>query len=315
MAAVMAIGIDPTVDYAFKRLFGSPEHIRILLHFLNALFAGSMRIVELEIRNPILDQEDEDDKLSILDLRATDERGRMFNIEMQTTLSAGLAQRLTYYTACMYAGQLRSGESYSDLCPAISICILGKSLFPAVPDLHLDFRLTNARSGLVLTDDLQVHLVELPKYNIEGGALPSATALEKWVYFFRFAEQMTAEDVKELLADPVFSEAAGVLEMIAHSPEEKLLYEARLKRERDEIWKLESALAEGLARGREEGIQQGIERGRAEGIEKGRATGRIQILQQLLGLPVSAVEQLRPLPMEQLAELESQLLQRFSTRQ
>lgn len=36
----MAIGIDPTVDYAFKLILGSPEHPAITLHFLNAVSAN-----------------------------------------------------------------------------------------------------------------------------------------------------------------------------------------------------------------------------------------------------------------------------------
>lgn len=197
------------------------------------------------------------------------------------------------------------------MCPAISICVLGRSLFPDVADLHLDFRLTNARTGLVLTEDLQIHLIELPKYNVERGDQSGTTALEKWVYFFRFADTLTVKEIQEQLADPVFAEAAGVLEMIAQTPQEKMLYEARMKRERDEIWKLQSALAEGIEKGRAEGIEKGIE----QGIEKGRATGRIQILQQLLGLPVSSSEQLTPLPLEQLAELESRLQRQIATRE
>jgi hypothetical protein len=38
----------------------------------------------------------------------------------------------------------------------------------------------------------------------------------------------------ESLPDPVFAEATGVLEMIARNPEERQLYEVRLKAERDE---------------------------------------------------------------------------------
>ena len=80
----MAIGIDPTVDFAFKRLLGNPEHTAITVHFLNAVLAGSPRITHVEILNPILDQETDDDKLAILDIRAHDDQGRSFNIEMQT---------------------------------------------------------------------------------------------------------------------------------------------------------------------------------------------------------------------------------------
>ena len=122
----MAIGIDPTVDYAFKLLLGSPEHPAITLHFLNAVLGDEFDITDVEIINPILGKEDDADKLSILDVAATDTTGRRYDIEMQTSLPAGLSQRLAYYTASMYVGQIGEGDDYTLLRPAISICVLEK---------------------------------------------------------------------------------------------------------------------------------------------------------------------------------------------
>ena len=90
----MAIGIDPTVDFAFKRLLGSPEHSRITVHFLNAVLGGSPRITDVTILNPFLEKDFEQDKLSVLDVLATDEHGRRLNVEMQTSLPTGIQQRL-----------------------------------------------------------------------------------------------------------------------------------------------------------------------------------------------------------------------------
>ena len=61
----MAIGIDPTVDYAFKLLLGSPERPVITLHFLNAVLGDEIIVTEVEILNPILGKEDDSDKLSV----------------------------------------------------------------------------------------------------------------------------------------------------------------------------------------------------------------------------------------------------------
>jgi len=62
------LGICPTVDYAFKRLLGSPEYAEITVHFINAVLAGSPRIAEVEMVNPILDKDRSADKLAILEL-------------------------------------------------------------------------------------------------------------------------------------------------------------------------------------------------------------------------------------------------------
>ena len=295
----MAIGIDPTIDFAFKRLLGDPRHSDVTIHFLNAVLGGSPRITRVVFLNPILDPEDEGDKLSILDIRALDDRGRWLNIEVQTRLSVGLGERLTYYVSSLYVGQLGKGEQYTQLRPAICICVLARALFPDVPDLHLDFRLLNARTGLVLTNDLQVHLVELPKYNPGRVAIAEATPLEKWVYFLRFAEQLTSQEIAANLIDPEFVEAAGVLEMIARTPRERELYEARLKMERDTAAQLEYATAIGVRKGREEGRVQG------------EFVGRIRLLQQMLGQPESSSSELAGLSIEQLSELENRLRSQF----
>ena len=115
----MAIGIDPTVDYAFKLLLGNPQNPNITLHFLNAILGDQAQITEIEIINPFLGQQDDLDKLSILDVAARDSTGRQYDIEMQTSLPAGLRQRLAYYTASMYVGQMSEGDAYTGLRPAI----------------------------------------------------------------------------------------------------------------------------------------------------------------------------------------------------
>jgi predicted transposase/invertase (TIGR01784 family) len=75
----MAIGIDPLVDFAAKRVLGSPEHSRITLHFLNSVLRFADRIVDVKIMNPINLKDFEADKLSILDIKASDGVGRKYN--------------------------------------------------------------------------------------------------------------------------------------------------------------------------------------------------------------------------------------------
>jgi predicted transposase/invertase (TIGR01784 family) len=306
----MGIGIRPTVDYAFKRLLGSPEHTNIKVHFINAVLNGIPWITDVELLNPILGKESPTDKLAILDVRARDDQGRWLNIEMQTTLPAGLPQRLTYYVSSLYVSQLVEGAGYVTLQPAVSICLLDRLLFREAPDPHLNFQLRDSRHGLTLSDHLQVHLLELPKYNPVGDRLVGATELEKWLYFFRFAADLSLDDIKERLSDNIFREAAGVLDMISQTPRERELYEARVKLERDEAARLLGAREEGL----EEGLEKGLERGRLEGKRIGKLVGVIQTLQQLLGDEVSPSEELEVQPETDLESLVETLQSRLRDR-
>jgi len=238
----MAIGIDPRVDYAFKLLLGSPEHPAITLHFLNAILGPEIHIIDVEILNPILGKEDDMDKLSILDVLARDSSGRLYDIEMQTSLPAGLSQRLIYYTASMYLGQIGEGDDYTLLRPAISICVLDAVMFGQSSQIHSDFRLRSRDGALNLTDGLQIHLLELPKYTVPSDNRVITDPVEAWLYFFRQADEMTTEDIEQRFSSPAFTEAAQVLEMIQRTPQERTQYELRLKAQRDERARMQHAV-------------------------------------------------------------------------
>lgn len=133
----MPLGIKPTVDFAFKKIFGSPENVQALIGLLNAILELPDPIRHVTILNPFSYQEFTEDKLIVLDIRARDSAGRWLNIEMQVSIVSGLTERLVYYACSLYVDQLEAGQSYTILKPAISICLLNRELYrdssPAIP--------------------------------------------------------------------------------------------------------------------------------------------------------------------------------------
>ena len=285
----MSIGIDPLVDFAAKRVLGSPEHSRITLHFLNSVLGFADRIVDVTILNPINLKDFDIDKLSILDIKATDSVGRRYNIEVQTTRPLGLPKRLTYYAAKQLIEQLGEGDQYADLNPSISICLLDSIMFRDEPGLRHAFELRTA-AGLSLTDCLQVHVFELPKYAIPSDNQVFTDPVDQWLYFFRRAADCTPEELAARLPDPVFAEATGVLQMIARNPEERQLYDDRLKAERDEWARTEQAKREG------------------------ELVGKIELLSQLLNQPSPSNRTLREMKIDELSKIESALQQQLRDR-
>jgi flagellar biosynthesis/type III secretory pathway protein FliH len=77
-------------------------------------------------------------------------------------------------------------------------------------------------------------------------------------------------------------------------------------------------LAEGLAEGIAEGIAEGLAKGKAEGLangtERGIVIGRIQLLQQLLGLGISSKEELMQMKLPQVHDLATSLEQRLKDK-
>jgi len=134
----MILGVDPKVDYAFKHLFGREASRPILIDVLNSILqpAPGKEIRELEILNPFNPKESFDDKLSILDIKARDQKGRQYNIEMQMLPSPYYDKRIVYYACKLHQQQFHAGKDYWVLRPTISISILNHVFFPEKPSLE-----------------------------------------------------------------------------------------------------------------------------------------------------------------------------------
>ena len=150
--------------------------------------------------------------------------------------------------------------------------------------------------SLDLTDGLQIHLLELPKYPIPSDNRVITDPVEAWLYFFRRAHEMTAQEIKQRFDSPAFTEAAQVLDMIQRTPQQRNQYEQRLKAQRDERARMQYAVEQARLEGKAEGI--------AEGEVLGAVKGRIQLLSKLLNAEQVSVD---ALSMEQLIAIENDL--------
>jgi predicted transposase/invertase (TIGR01784 family) len=209
---------------------------------------------------------------------------------------------MVFYTAETYVRRLQQGQNYTDLRPSISICVLAGALIRQPAKLHLDFRLREETLPITLTNDLQIHFLQLNHLQVTAETLYTATPIERWCWFLRHAQELTTEQIKQLLPDQEFTEAARVLEMISQTPEQLYEYNARVKAQRDEEARIIYAQ------------QQGIEIGETRGIRKGLLQGQILLLQQLLKLPTCTDEQFAACDIDQLTQLLTQLQLQFKNQ-
>jgi predicted transposase/invertase (TIGR01784 family) len=270
----------------------------VLIGLLNAILRLPQPIVHVQILNPFSYKDFADDKLIVLDIRARDSAGRWLNIEMQVSIFAGLLQRLVYYASTMYFDQLKSGGSYADLRSAISICLLDKKLFRDDASAHHRFRLVDTEHGMEIPDSIEVHTVELTKYNLQEATISVAPEIEQWAFFFLYADRYEPERLRELLPGVEFQQAISVVEAIAGKTEDRMMYDQRLKAQRDYQWGLDSAR----------------EKGRQEGRQEGELLGKIRILQDLLGEESSSPENLDERTIGELSEILADLQQRLRSR-
>ena len=292
----MILGIDPKVDFAFKYLLGRDRSIPILIQVLNSILQlppGS-EIVEITLLNPYNLQETANDKLSILDIKAKDQTGRHFNVEMQMLAHSALLKRILYYWSNLHPEQLGKGDDYELIRPTISICFVNDVIFPNVLDHHLCFRLLEQQHHFAMTDDIEFHIFELPKFTKSLNEL--VTGLDKWLYFLRHGETIDSKAVPPELQQPAILRAVEELAMLTDSEVERQLYEFRLKAQMDHTSWLNSA--------------------RREGERRGEQIGTIHLCEKVLQRPQTPKEQLLALPLADLtriaAELEQELLNRQS---
>ena len=163
----MKIGIRAWIDFAFRKIFGKPGNEICLISLLNAVLQLPHPVVSVEYLNPFGYKDFETDKLICVDVKATDQLGRVFVIEVQIVVESSFAKRAVFYACEAYADQLRLGQGYSNLKATYSICLLMRNLWDN-DQLHHQFQLVDRESGMVLKESIEIHTVELAKYN--GGS-------------------------------------------------------------------------------------------------------------------------------------------------
>ena len=318
----MITGIDPKVDYAFKRIFGSEANTPILVDLLNAVLnpPAQRRIVAVTLQNPFNDKDQPEEKLSVLDIKARDQDGRHYNIEMQMCATSTYPERVLYYWARIYGRQLEDGDNYDELQETISISFVNGVLFADVPDFHLDFQLRSARRpGLIFSDRLEIHVVELPKFRKNPGEL--ADSLDAWCFFLKNAADLDAEELPSGLQKPAVQKAMEVLTVISKTDLERERYEAQVRWERDrraDVIEREKALkAKEAAEKKAESAEKKAESAekKAESAEKAHRQSivdRIHLCQRVLKVPQTPPEELLTLAIEDLESkanaLEQQLI-------
>ena len=262
---VMRSGIDPKVDYAFKKLFGSEENKSILIDLLSAVLGE--QVADAELLNPFNAKDFASDKETILDVKARLSDGRLVNVEMQMWADKFYSSRILHYWSEVHSGQLKEGDDYQVLRPTIGIHFVNGVLFPETDRFHLTFRPQCMEiPGLPLNDQMVIHLFQLPKFNPDGGKV--RTAIERWCYFLRHGADLDRAVLPASLKTQSIENALEVLEVISLDEKDRMLYLARVRAQRD------------IASSRAEAEQLGEERGALAG----RGVGRIQGLSESLVL-------------------------------
>ncbi|WP_353278439.1 Rpn family recombination-promoting nuclease/putative transposase [Wolbachia endosymbiont (group A) of Udea olivalis] len=296
--------LDPKNDVSFKRIFGTEKNRDILIHFLNDIlgFTGKNEIKDIEFLNTIQDPDIAAKKQSIVDVLCRDSTGAQYICEMQVAKTKGFEKRAQYYAAKAYSRQADKGDQYHNLKEIIFIAIADCVLFPNKSEYKSKHTIRDEDTNEHDLKDFYFIFIELPKFpkNKEDQL---ENIVEKWVYFFRYADETSEEELEKIIgSDVIIKKAYEELNRFNWSEKEFIAYEQEIKRILDEqavlAQKLDDATEKGREEGKEEGIQIGHEKGRkAEKIEVAKnslkAGVSIDVIAQITGLSIDEIQKLR----------------------
>ncbi|MEI8208330.1 MAG: Rpn family recombination-promoting nuclease/putative transposase [Methylococcales bacterium] len=247
--------INPRVDFAFKKLFGSEENKDLLISLINAIISEQEHVVEVELKNPYNLADYQAGKMSILDIKAKSEKGHWFNVEMQISEDFNFDKRAIYYWAKLVTEQLSEGNMYKELKKTISINIMDFDFIRDTSAFHNCYKILNTVTGKddKLHDIFELHYIELKKFGQQK--TPITTALDRWSTFLTKAHQLDKNHIPEELAvDSAIVKAIVAIDRM-FDEEERLVYEVRMQSLAD----IESKIASADERGFERGLERGIE--------------------------------------------------------
>jgi predicted transposase/invertase (TIGR01784 family) len=274
--------LNPLNDFAFRKAMGEPGCEEQLKSFLNAILASTRKIpIEtLEIvENKLLSPDITGSKTSILDVRARFGNGTKVTVEVQLENEYNMDRRSLFYWAREYARNFEAGHDYRELPDVIAVNILGFKYLP-LKDFHACFHLReDKRRDLVLTDAVELHFLEMPKFRRLRSKNIAHDPLHRWLSYLDAGtpERMVKEIVK---MDPGIERAQKVMDEIQR--DEGLLhayqmYEMTLS---DETSKLNYAREKGIELGRKEGL----EAGQQKILDLLKAGHTVEEIEQILGI-------------------------------
>jgi len=262
--------IDPRVDIAFKRIFGTEGHTGVTKSFLNAIFkvSGLPPVRDLTIKNPFQYAEFRGEKDIELDILFIDEGGREVQLEMQMAYHGGLEQRMLHNWAQLYLRQIEKGGSYYEHRPIISLWVVEAPLWDDGEWLHV-MRLSCEHTKRIFHDDLCIIAVELDAwrrllFSRRGDTIASEGGEQAWIFFLAQGHTLSPERLVSVLPDPIFMEALELMADFNATKDRRHYYDMR----RNYTHLVATYKETGYRQGRAEGLEVGREEGRQEGRQE-----------------------------------------------
>lgn len=240
--------LKPLNDFIFHKLFGEEESKELLIGFLNAVLETNIEDVVIENRE--LQRTTIEDKLGVLDIKATFPTGEKCNIEVQLLDRHNMIQRTLFYWAKLYTENFERRVDYKKLKRTVTINILDFNLKELSQEaFHSSYQLREKQTKNQLTDLIEMHFIETPKF--EKMQIDLNNPLHRWLAFLnKDVSNEILEEAKEM--DQLLRKADERLTFLSSDPKTIEEYRQRERAIADERNRMEGSREEGREEGRQE---------------------------------------------------------------
>jgi len=228
--------VNPKIDLVFKKIFGTEQNKNLLKSLINSVLPEDEQIVVVTIKNPYNDKDFIGDKLSVVDIKATDEKGRWYDVEIQIKEQKYYGKRAIFYLSEIYSNQLNESDTYEMLRKTIIISILDFNYFKDERYFrrccYKDFKTGELYPELDFAD---LYFVELRKFDNE--LIHIKTTLDRWITFLNKATELDKDNLPDELKNDDIIQAINTIDTMSLNPKERDYYESEKKvmRDRDAV--------------------------------------------------------------------------------
>lgn len=210
--------IDPRVDWAFKRIFGSEDTKECLITFLNGLFEDELVIKDVTFAKTEKLGLRPDDRGVVFDVYCVTNEGKHIIVEMQKKEQEYFADRALYYTARAIVQQGVRGIWDYHLAPVYTVCFMDfVSESPMLKEFRTDLVLTDLQTRQRVSDRIRIVYLQLPLFDKHTEA-ECMDIFDCWIYIMKNMNMFEQMPFSEKY--PVFRKLAEIGDLRKLSREE-----------------------------------------------------------------------------------------------
>lgn len=249
--------LDPKSDFLFKKLFA--EHPSLLIDLLNSILPLSDPITRIDYLSNELIPYEPDAKLSIVDVRCSDDHGRHFIVEMQMAFQPFLHKRMLYNASKVLSRQLTKTQKFNEIGNVYTLCFIDEVVERGIDDWFHHYVVKHKKYRERQMHGMEWFFIELGKWKKNFNFIKKEKQT-LWLTFLtepsKILDMMTPADLTR------FNEIADALDIVKASNYTEAQING-MEKYLDEVRSYHS----GIAYAKNEGIQEGVEIGMEKGLE------------------------------------------------